>query len=76
MAVSAAEIKVRVVDPQSAVVAGAQVTLFAAGSSTPLAVQYSSAGGRGFLRDAGSGPAGCRCWRLALLHNPSMYHPE
>ncbi len=56
MAVSAAEIKVRVVDPQSAVVAGAQVTLFAAGSSTPLAVQYSSPEGTVSFRNAGSGP--------------------
>jgi hypothetical protein len=61
-AASAAEIKVRIVDPQSAVVAGAQVALFAAGSSTPLAVQYSSPEGVVVFRDAGSGP-----YRLRVL---------
>ena len=55
-AVSAAEIKVKVVDPQSAVVAGAQVELFAAGSDTPLAVQDSSALGTVAFRGTGAGP--------------------
>ncbi len=55
-AASAAEIKVRVVDPQSAIVAGAQVALFAAGSTTPLAVQDSSPDGTVIFRNAGSGP--------------------
>jgi vitamin B12 transporter len=52
---SAAEIKVKVVDPQSAVVAGVQVVLFAAGSTTPQAVQDSSAEGVVVFRNAGSG---------------------
>jgi outer membrane cobalamin receptor len=52
---SAAEIKVKVIDPQSAVVAGAQVALFAGGSKTPVAVQDSSAEGVVVFRNAGSG---------------------
>jgi vitamin B12 transporter len=54
-AASAAEIKVKVVDPQLAVVGGAQVALFAVGSTTPLAVQDSSAEGVVVFRNAGSG---------------------
>ncbi|MGH9500975.1 MAG: TonB-dependent receptor [Terriglobales bacterium] len=54
--VSAAEIKIKVIDPQSAVVAGAQVMLFVAGSMTPVAVQYSSPEGAAVFRDSGSGP--------------------
>jgi vitamin B12 transporter len=61
-AASAAEIKVKVVDPQSAVVAGAQVALFAAGSSTPVAVQDSSPEGIAVFRNAGSGS-----YRLRIL---------
>jgi vitamin B12 transporter len=59
---SAAEIKVRVVDPQAAVVAGAQVTLFAGSGSTPLAVEDSSPEGTVVFRSAGSGP-----YRLQVL---------
>jgi len=55
-AASAAEIKVKVVDPQSAIVAGAQVALFAAGNTTPVAVQDSSPEGTVVFRNAGSGP--------------------
>jgi vitamin B12 transporter len=55
-AVSATEIKVKVLDPQAAVVVGAQVTLFTAGSTTPLAVQDSSPEGTVEFRNAGSGP--------------------
>jgi vitamin B12 transporter len=42
---SAAEIKIKVVDPQSAVVAGAQVVLMPQGSTTPTAVATTSAEG-------------------------------
>src|SRR5580693_8089137 len=59
---SAAEIKVKVVDPQAAVVAGAQVTLFAGGSSTPIAVEDSSPEGTVVFRSTGSGP-----YRLQVL---------
>ena len=57
-AASAAEIKVRVIDPQSAAVSGAQVTLF---SVTPnairaLAVSTTSAEGIASFRDTGQGP--------------------
>jgi len=62
-AASAAEIKVKVVDPQSAVVAGAQVTLFLAGTTTPVAVQDSSPEGTVVFRNAGSGH--CRLRVLA-----------
>jgi vitamin B12 transporter len=41
----AAEIKIKVVDPQSAVVAGAQVVLLAEGSGTPVALGSTSAEG-------------------------------
>jgi vitamin B12 transporter len=44
-AASAAEIKIKVVDPQSAVVAGAQVVLLPQGSTTPTAVATTSAEG-------------------------------
>ena len=42
---SAAEIKIKVVDPQSAVVAGAQVVLLPRGGDTPVAVATTSAEG-------------------------------
>jgi vitamin B12 transporter len=44
-AASAAEIKIKVVDPQSAVVAGAQVVLFPKGSAAPVSVATTSAEG-------------------------------
>ena len=62
VAASAAEIKVRVVDPQSAVVAAAQVTLFAVGSTTPVAMQDSSPEGTVIFRNAGSGAYRVRVW--------------
>jgi vitamin B12 transporter len=42
---SAADLKVKVVDPQSAAVAGAQVFLFSKGSDTPLKIATTSAEG-------------------------------
>ena len=50
-AASAAEIKIKVVDPQSAVVAGAQVQLTRQGSATPVAVATTSAEGLVVFRD-------------------------
>jgi vitamin B12 transporter len=44
-AASAADLRLKVVDPQSAAVAGAQVELFRGESSTPLAIQTTSAEG-------------------------------
>ena len=53
-AASAAEIKIKVVDPQAAVVAGAQVVLIPQGSATPLAVAATSAEGLAVFRDIGA----------------------
>jgi len=44
-AASAAEIKIKVVDPQSAAVAGARVELFVKGTTTPAAVETTSSEG-------------------------------
>jgi vitamin B12 transporter len=54
-AASAAEIKIKVVDPQSAVVAGAQVVLIPDDSSTPAAVAITSAEGLVVFREVPSG---------------------
>jgi vitamin B12 transporter len=54
-AASAAEIKIKVMDPQSAVVAGAQVVLIPVGSKTPAAVASTSAEGLVVFRDVASG---------------------
>jgi vitamin B12 transporter len=55
-AASAAELKIKVVDPQSAAVAGAQVELFRGVTSTPQAIQTTSAEGLALFRgiEAGS----------------------
>ena len=53
---SAAEIKIKVVDPQSAVVAGAQVLLIPQGSATPVAVATTSAEGQVVFRGIASVP--------------------
>jgi vitamin B12 transporter len=55
-AASAAEIKIKVVDPQSAVVAGARVVLIAQGSATPVAVATTSAEGLVVFRGVGASP--------------------
>jgi outer membrane cobalamin receptor len=49
-AASAAELKIKVVDPQSAAVAGAQVELFGGDSSVPAAIQTTSADGLAIFR--------------------------
>ncbi len=51
----AAELKVKVVDPQSAAVAGAQVSLTRAGESTVIATQATSAEGIATFRQPGAG---------------------
>ena len=51
---SAAEIKIKVVDPQSAVVAGAQVVLLPEGSAAPAAVAITSAEGLAVFRGIAS----------------------
>jgi vitamin B12 transporter len=55
-AASAAEIKIKVVDPQSAVVAGAQVVLIPEGSTTPAAVATTSAEGLAVFRGVAANP--------------------
>ena len=50
-AASAAEIKIKVVDPQSAVVAGAQIVLIPQYSTTPTAVAITSAEGLAVFRE-------------------------
>jgi vitamin B12 transporter len=55
-AASAAEIKIKVVDPQSAVVAEAQVVLMPQGSTIATAVATTSAEGLVVFRDVASGP--------------------
>ena len=49
-AASAADLKIKVVDPQSAAVAGAQVELFRGDSSTPAAIQTTSPDGLAIFR--------------------------
>jgi len=49
-----ADVKIRVLDPQSAVVAGAQVVLLPANSSSPLDVAITSADGNAILRSSTS----------------------
>ncbi len=51
---SASDLTVKVVDPQSAAVSGAQVELFAENSSRPAAVQPTSAQGTAHFRDVPS----------------------
>ncbi len=55
-AASAADLKVKVVDPQSAAVAGVQVSLMRFNESKALAVQTTSAEGAATFRLPGSGP--------------------
>jgi vitamin B12 transporter len=50
LAASAADFTIKVVDPRSTAVAGAQVELFRANSSTPAAIQTSSAEGMAVFR--------------------------
>jgi len=51
-AASAADLKIKVVDPQSVAVAGAQVELFRGESSTPAAIETTSADGLAIFRGA------------------------
>jgi vitamin B12 transporter len=62
-AASAADIKIKVVDPQSAVVAAAQVQLTKQGSATPVAVEWTSVEGLAMFR--GIDPAAYRVEVLA-----------
>ncbi len=55
VSIASAEIKIKVVDPQDAVVAGAEVRLLATGRSLPAAVQSTSAEGLAVFREATRG---------------------
>jgi vitamin B12 transporter len=55
-AASAAEIKIKVIDPQSAAVGGARVMLIPPGSTTPAAVATTSAEGLAVFRGVASSP--------------------
>ena len=55
-AASAAEIKLTIIDPRSAVVAGAQVELLRPDSSTPAAIQISSPEGQVVFRGTDAAP--------------------
>ena len=55
-AASATELKIKVVDPQSVAVTGAQVEVFPGNSATPLAVQTTSADGLATFRGLDSMP--------------------
>jgi vitamin B12 transporter len=52
----ASELTVKVVDPQSAAVSGAQVELFSQGSTRAIAIQTTSAQGAAQFRDLPAGP--------------------
>ncbi|MFI5103136.1 MAG: TonB-dependent receptor domain-containing protein [Terriglobales bacterium] len=54
LSIASAEIKVKVVDPQDAVVAGAQLQLLKLGNPTPVAMQSTSAKGLAIFRVAAS----------------------
>ena len=55
-AASAAELRIKVVDPQSAAVAGAQVELFRGDNATPAAIQTTSPEGLAVFRRVEAGP--------------------
>jgi outer membrane cobalamin receptor len=54
-AASAADLKVKVIDPQSAAVSGAQVSLFSKGTDAPLRIATTSAEGTAILGESPSG---------------------
>jgi hypothetical protein len=54
--VSAADFRLKVIDPQSAPVAGAQVEVFRGDSSTPVAIQTTSPDGLAILRPPDAPP--------------------
>ena len=54
-AASAADLKVKVIDPQSAAVSGAQVSLFSKGTDTPLKIATSSAEGIAIFNELSPG---------------------
>src|SRR5580704_19180322 len=75
-AASAAEIKVKVVDPQSAVVVGAQVVLMLPGSTTPAAVGITSGEGLVVFREVGSGSFQVRVLAPGFAANTTDVSPS
>ena len=67
-AASAAEIKIKVVDPQSAAVAGAQVELFRGDNATPSAIQPRRRKGWLFFAESRLGPFAFAYWLRGLLY--------
>jgi outer membrane cobalamin receptor len=75
-AASAAEIKIKVVDPQSAVVVGAQVVLMLPGSTTPAAVGITSGEGLVVFREVGSGSFQVRVLAPGFAANTTDVSPS
>src|ERR1700688_1548282 len=64
---SAADLKVKVIDPQSAAVAGAQVSLFPQGSDTPLKIVTTSAEGAALFTESKPGELSSGPYRIQVL---------
>jgi len=64
-AIASAEIKIKVVDPQDAVVTGAEVQLLKLGKPVPAAVQSTSAEGWSFFEERRRALIESRCWLWA-----------
>jgi vitamin B12 transporter len=75
-AASAAEIKIKVIDPQSAVVVGAQVVLMLPGSTTPAAVGITSGEGLVVFREVGSGSYQVRVLAPGFAANTTDVSPS
>ncbi|MGB8113848.1 MAG: TonB-dependent receptor [Candidatus Sulfotelmatobacter sp.] len=73
-AASAANLKIKVVDPQSAAVSGAKVSVFSTGSSTPLKIATTSAEG---IADFGElSPGSYRVQVLAAGFAPQVFEAD
>jgi outer membrane cobalamin receptor len=66
-AASATDLKVKVIDPQSAAVSGAQVSLFSKGTNTPLKIAASSAEGIALFSDMKSAELSSGNYRIQVL---------
>ncbi len=67
VAASAADLTVKVNDPQSAAVSGAQVSLFLKGSDTPKKIAVTSPDGIATFGDLGSGKLPTRAYQIQVL---------
>jgi vitamin B12 transporter len=66
-AASAADLKVKVIDPHSAAVSGAQVSLFAKGTDTPLKIATTSAEGIATFSEVNSGELSSGNYQVQVL---------